>query len=237
MKPAFLLAAAVTLTPLFAAEDYGRLIFQDDFARTESQEQKDEPGNGWATNSQSRAKGNKQVDLRDGALFISTHAEANHAASATHPLEFTDGVLALRFMLPEANDSLGVNFADPQCKEVHAGHLFAIKVSAKQVLLQDLKTGNMRLDIRQAREAKKPLTDEQQQALQGKQKVIPYAVEPGKWHNLLAKIAGNELSVTIDGRLVGSFQSPGIGHPTKRVLRLPTPRNVAVDDLKAWRKE
>jgi hypothetical protein len=236
MKRAFLLATSLALPALFAAEDYGRLIFQDDFARTESQEQKDEPGNGWATNSQSRAKGHKQVDLREGALFISTHAEANHAASVTHPLEFTDGVLALRFMLPDAQDALGVNFADPECKEVHAGHLFAVKVGAKQVVLQDLKTGNMRLDIRKAREAKQKLTDEQQHALEGKQKTLPRVVEVGKWHDLLVKIAGDEMSVTIDGQLVGSFKSPGIGHPTKRVLRLPTPRSVAVDDIRAWRK-
>jgi hypothetical protein len=139
-------------------------------------------------------------------------------------------------MLPDARDSLGVNFADPQCKEVHAGHLFAVKVSAKQVLLQDLKTGNMRLDIRKAREAKQPLTAEQQRALEGKQKTLPHSVDVGKWHDLLVKIAGDEMSVTIDGQLVGSFKSPGIGHPTKRVLRLPTARNVAVDDVKAWRK-
>jgi hypothetical protein len=235
MKRVFLFAL-MSIAPVMAAEDYGRLIFQDDFARKESQEQKDEPGNGWATNSESRAKGHKQVDLRDGALYISTHAEANHAASATHKLEFTDGVLALRFMLPDARDSLGVNFADPECKEVHAGHLFAVKVSAKQVQLQDLKTGNMRLDIRRAREAKQKLTDEQEKALVGKQKVLPHAVEIGKWHDLLVKITGDEMSVSIDGRLVGTFQSPGIGHPTKRVLRLPTPRQVAVDDIKAWAK-
>lgn len=236
MKRAFLLTASLTVSQLFAAEDYGRLIFQDDFARTETQELKDEVGNGWATNSQSRAKGNKQADLRDGALFITTHAEANHAASVTHPLEFTDGVLALRFMLPTAQDSLGVNFADPECKEVHAGHLFAVKVSAKQVQLQDLKTGSMRLDIRQAREAKKKLTVDQQHALEGKQKLFPHAVAIGKWHDLLVKIAGDEMAVTIDGTLVGSFKSPGIAHPTKRLLRLPTPRAVAVDDVKAYRK-
>jgi hypothetical protein len=79
MKRAALFAFSLMLSRSFAAEDYGRLIFQDDFARSESQELKDEPGNGWATNSQSRAKGHKQVDLREGALFISTHAEANHA--------------------------------------------------------------------------------------------------------------------------------------------------------------
>src|SRR5688572_13284780 len=182
----------LALSSLVAADDLGRLIFQDDFARTESQEKTDEPGNGWATNSKSRAKGNKQVDLRDGAMYISTHAEADHAASVTQAAEFTDGAVTLRFMLEDARDSLGLNFADPQFKDVHAGHLFAVKVSPKQVLLQDLKTGNMRLDIRTAKQAKQKLTAEQEQALQGKQKTVPLAVEVGKWHDLVAKVNGDE---------------------------------------------
>ena len=35
-----------------AATDFGELVFQDDFERSESQEKKDEPGKGWATNSE-----------------------------------------------------------------------------------------------------------------------------------------------------------------------------------------
>lgn len=231
------LLTALSISPVIAAEDPGQLIFQDDFERVETQEAKDEPGNGWGTNSKSRAKGNKQVDLKDGAMRIFIHAEADHAVSVTHPAEFTDGAVSLRFMLEDAQDSLGLNFADLEFKEVHAGHLFAAKVSTKSVLLQDLKTGNMRLDIREARLAKQKLTDEQQQAVKGKEKAIPHPLETGKWHDLTVKIVGEELSVTINDQPVGSFKSPGIAHPTKRTLRLAVPRNVVVDDVKIWRKK
>ena len=44
-------------------------------------------------------------------------------------------------MLEDAKDSLGLDFADLQCKEVHAGHLCLAKVDAKQVQLVDHKTG------------------------------------------------------------------------------------------------
>ena len=81
-----------------AADHAGTLIFQDDFERSESQEVRDEPGNGWGTNSKSRAKGHKQVDLRNGAMYIFTHAEADHAASVTHPAEFNNGTVRIRFM-------------------------------------------------------------------------------------------------------------------------------------------
>jgi hypothetical protein len=236
MKSAFLLSALLTSPWLAAVEHPGQLIFQDDFSRNETQEKTDEPGNGWATNSKSRAKGHKQVDLRDGALYIQLHPEADHAVSVTHPAEFTNGAVGLRFMLEDARDSLGLDFADLQFKEVHAGHLFAARISPKQVLFQDLKSGGMRLDIHTARQAKKKLTDEQQQAVKAGQQAVPCPLAIGEWHDLLVTVAGDEMSVTIDGRLVGSFKSPGFAHPTKRLLRLAVPRNAVVDDVKIWRK-
>ena len=147
MKTALLLMGAV-LFVMSSVDDQGMLIFTDSFDRAESQETTDEPGNGWGTNSKSRAKGHKQVDLVDGTLRIFIHPEADHAVSVTHPIEFTDGAVAVRFKLDDERDSIGLNFADLKCKEVHAGHLFVAKVSAKDVQLQDLKTGNMRFDIR-----------------------------------------------------------------------------------------
>jgi len=236
--PPVLLPLSIAVTALISslsAAAPGELIFEDDFERTESQEAKDEPGKGWGTNSKSRAKGNKQVDLRDGAMFIYLHEQADHAVSVTQPAVFTDGAVGLRFKLEDAKDSLGLNFADLEFKEVHAGHLFAAKVDPKRVQCQDLKTGNMRLDIRQAREAKQPLSDEQQAALKGKDKSFPHPLEIGKWHDLLVQVKGDEITVTINGTEVGRFQSPGIAHPTKRLLRLSVPRNVVVDDVKIWR--
>ncbi len=222
--------------PLLAADDHGTLVFQDDFNRNETQETTDAPGNGWGTNSKARAKGHKQVDLRDGALHIFIHAEADHAVSVTHAAEFADGAVALRFKLEDPRDSLGLDFADLGRKDVHAGHLFAARISPKQVLLQDLATGNMRLDIRETRQAKKPLSAEQKSALEGKEKKIPAQLALGTWHDLLVKISGDELSVSVDGTEVGKLKSPGIAHPTKRVLRLAVPRNAVVDDVKIWRK-
>ncbi|MDI1312784.1 hypothetical protein [Prosthecobacter sp.] len=49
-------------------------------------------------------------------------------------------------------------------------------------------------------------------------------------------ISGDELSAAIDGKAVGSFNSPGIAHPTKKMLRLSVPRNAVVDEVKIWKK-
>jgi len=229
-----LLPLAFSLTAN-AAPDKGTLIFEDDFNRTESQEEKDEPGNGWKTNSKTRAKGNKQVDLKDGAMRIFIHKEADHGVSVVHDAEFTNGAVGLRFKLEAKDDSLGLNFADLKFKEVHAGHLFAARIHIHRVLLQDLKTGRMNLETRTLNKAKK-LTPEQKKALKAKEKEFKNKLEVGKWYNLLVEIDGDTLSVKIDEKLVGTFKSDGIAHPTKRTLRLAVPKNAVVDDLKIWKR-
>ena len=137
--------------------DLGELVFQDDFQRSESQEKKDEPDRGWATNSAKRALGDKQVDLKDGTMRINISPRADHAVSVTHPFEFRNGSVAIRFLLEDKKDSLGLNFADLNFKGVHAGHLFVVRIYSNRVEITDLKTGIMRKDIRETRKAKKKL--------------------------------------------------------------------------------
>ena len=237
MKSLALLALIPALTMSVFAADLGKLIFEDDFNRKETQTATDEPGNGWGTNSKSRAKGDRQVELKDGAMRIFISPRADHAVTVLHAAEFKDGAVTLRFMLEDAKDSLGLDFADAQCKEVHAGHLCAAKVDAKAVVLIDHKTGGMRNDIHDARTAKTPLTDEQKKAITGKSKSVPHTTEIGKWHELQVKMEGDEISVAVDGKEVGSFHSPGIAHSTKRMLRFSVPRNAVVDDVAICRKD
>jgi len=218
------------------ADEHGELVFSDDFERNESPEEKDEPGKGWGTNSKSRANGNKQVDLRDGAMYIYFHESADHAVSVTHPFEFKNGAVGMKFMLEDSKDSLGLNFADLKYKAVHAGHLFMTKISTTQVQLQDLKTGNMDLKIREARQANS-LTDEQKELLKTKGVKFNHKLETGKWHDLLVQVADNKLTVTINGKEIGSFESEGIAHPTKRMLRLAVPKNAVVDEVRLWKKD
>ena len=228
MKTLIIFVCSVIVSGAFLiAEEPGELIFEDDFERVESQEEKDEPGKGWGTNSRSRAKGNKQVDLREGAMYIFIHEEADHGVSVTQPMEFAAGTVAMRFMLEHEKDVLGLNFADLKCKEVHAGHLFAAKIGTKEVTLQDLKTGNMDLEIRSARQAK-TLTEEQKEMLETKGKKFRNALETGKWYDLIVRVRGDVLSLEIDGDEIGNFQSEGIAHPTKRLLRLAVNRDAVV---------
>jgi hypothetical protein len=237
-----LVPVAFSFAALFAdvtvrADDRGRVIFSDDFNSNEAQETKDDVGNGWSTNSSSRAKGNKQVDLKDGAMHIVMHKEADHAVSVKHDGTFKNGGVELRFKLDDPKDTLGLDFADLELKTVHAGHLFKVTVGDGKLAIADLKTGNMDLKIYEARQAKQTLTEEMKKQLAGKQKSFPMTFEPGKWYTLEVRVEGDTVRAFINGKPSGEFSSEGFAHPTKRALRLAVPKEAWVDDVKIFAKE
>jgi len=220
---------------LYANENFGKLIFKDDFERSESQEEKDEPGNSWTTSSDKTAYGNKQVDLRDGHMYIYTHKKAWHATSVRHTFKFKDGTLGIKVLFDDPKDSLKLNFTDMNEKSVHAGHLFNVTISPSSVKFDDLKTGIMNLKIREAKKAKK-LSDEQKQMLSKKSHSVKNNLETGKWHQVYASIKGDEVTCTINGKVIGSFKSPGIAHNSKSMIRLLVAKNVHVDEVRIWKK-
>ncbi len=216
-----------------AQDDREKLIFEDRFERDESQDTTDEIGNGWGSNSRTRAGGHKQVDLKDGAMHIDMHPTADHAVSVTHEAEFRDGVVELRFLLEDERDTLGLDFADLKFKDVHAGHLFKVDVGTRHVQINDMKTGDMNMSVYDAKKAKS-LTAAQKAFLATTKKRFPVKTAPGEWHNLRIEIRGETVSVTIDGELAGTFTSRGFAHPTKRMLRLAVPRSAVVDDVQVF---
>lgn len=230
-----ILIATLALLVLTSAygEDRGKLAFEDKFDRNEPQEVTEEIGNGWTTNSKNRAAGNKQVDLKNGALHITMHATADHAVSVGHAAEFRDGAVELRFMLDDEKDVLGLDIADPACKEVHSGHLFKIDVSSKQVVVDDKKTGAMNMKFYEARKAK-TLTPAQLAFIVSKRKTFPNNLETGKWHHLLVKVMGDTVNVSMNGKPTASVASEGIAHPTKSLIRLSVPRQAWVDDVQVF---
>lgn len=230
----WILSSLIFLIQAHAEEK--KLIFEDHFNRSESQELVDEPGFGWTTSSNTTAGGHKQVDLRDGHLYIYTHESAWHATSVRHTFQFKDGCLAIRFKFDDAKDNLILNFTDLSEKSVHAGHLFNVTLTPKELDIRDLKTGVMNLDIMKLRKAKK-LSPQQEHALEAKRNRIPIELELGKWHEVLVDIQGDEVSCTINGQMVGQHRSEGFAHPLKGMIRLLANRNVHVDDIRVWKTE
>ncbi len=205
------------------------LLFEDDFERVEADDTKEQLGNGWETNSKKRAKGNKQVDLKDGALFITRHPVADHGVSVVKDVDFRDAQIGMKFRLARGDD-LGINLADMMEKSVHAGHICVARIRLNKVEITDLKTGPMKLENRNLKLAGK-LTKQQKIAIGKKTKTIPVKLDAAVWHTLLVKVRGDQMSVQVDGVEVGEFRSPGIGHATKRRLRLSVGKSAVVDDL------
>jgi hypothetical protein len=212
---------------------HGALLFADEFNRTEKTPGKEDIGGGWTANSGWRAKGNQQVFLRDGAMHVIKHAEADHGVAIFHDVAFQDGAVQMRFKLG-AGDDLGLDFVDRELKTVHAGHLAMARVTLKGVTITDSKTGGMDLKIQERRKAgdKSP---ELAALLKTKTKTFPRELSANEWHTMLVVVEGDVMRVTIDGKLVGRFQSEGIAHPTKRMITLAVNKSAWVDDVKVWK--
>ncbi len=207
----------------------GTILLKDDFNREEKDPTKEQVGNGWGTNSRTRAKGRKQVDLVDGAMHITKADVADHGVSVTHEAAFKDAIIKLRFKLGPKDD-LGINIADMKEKSVHAGHICMAKIHPNRLELVDLKTGRMDLGARTRRQAGEA-TDEDKARAKKTVKYFKLNITKNEWHELQVRIQGNEMTVSIDSQKIGSFESPGIGHATKSRLRLAVNREAWVDDV------
>ena len=205
------------------------LLFEDDFERVEADDAKEQVGNGWETNSSKRAKGNKQVDLKDGALWITRHPVADHGVSVVKDVDFRNAQIEMKFRLTKGDD-LGINLADMKEKSVHAGHICVARVRLNKVDITDMKTGPMNLENRNLKLSGK-MTKQQKNEIGKKTKTIPVKLDADVWHTLLVKVQGDQMSVQIDGVDIGDFRSPGIEHATKRRLRLSVGKSAVVDDL------
>jgi len=236
MPRLFTVLALLLMAPLLtgAAPDAipgETLLFADNFERSEADDVVEAVGHGWSTNSASRAKGHKQADLHEGVLRIACHPEANHAVSVRHDAAFTDGVVRMRFMLPDAKDSLGINIADLGFKGVHAGHLCMVRISPGGIQIDDLKAGKMERGIYARRKAGNATADDKK-LLKTRTRRFRQELAAGRWYTLAVVIRGDTMGVALDGEPVGSFSSPGIAHPTKQMIRLSVARKAAVDDVR-----
>lgn len=211
----------------------GKIIFQDDFQRAESDDKLEEVGNGWTTNSKKRAKGVKQVDLVDGSMHITRAKVADHGVSVVQDLKFRDAIIEMRFKIGPKDD-LGINIADMKEKSVHAGHICMTRIRSTSVEINDLKMGKMNLETRQRRLDDK-LTDEDQKRLKTKTTRVKAKISPDQWHQLKVQVENNTMTVSVDGKPLAKFSSEGIGHATKSRLRLAVNKSAWVDDVKVTR--
>lgn len=192
--------------------EYTETIFEDDFSGEGFKE-----GWGHYKSESIVAEGvltGKTIDINDHAGVDSVRFEGRQDMEVSVRFRFA-GPSAQRF---------NVWFDDKDLKESHAGHVCNVIVSPTELQIQDAKTGSMRLDIREKRQAGEQL-DEETLAMLAK-KAAKFALElegeKEEWHQLLIRTKGDSATVWIDGEEIGSLQSEGIAHPTKSLVSLTT---------------
>jgi hypothetical protein len=211
---------------------HGKLIFQDDFNRKESDDAKEQLGKNWVTNSKKRAKGVKQTDLTGTSVMITMAKVADHGVSMRHDAPFDDGVVQVRFRMFDAK-GIGFNFNDPKCKVSHAGHICHFGVKPKAVTFRDGKTGIFDLKIR-AKKLAGASKAEMTKLLKGTLTRKKVNLELEKWHVMTLLIQGDIMTTWLNGTLMGSMKSPGIDHAVKQNLAFAVSGRAEVDDVKIW---
>ena len=222
MKTILVLAFVSVLSVSAAEPDYySRTIFADDFSGAGF-------GPRWGHYKSSSV-------VKDGVLVGITAPTSDH--SAVDNIKFPgerDLEVAVKFRFT-SDKAKGFNvwFDDKDYKGSHAGHICQASISPTGVNLADAKTGGFDLtgglyDRKKANQ----LTDAEKKMLAAKAKRVPTTVSLQDWHTLVVRTKGAELSVLIDGKLVGTFESEGISHATKSLVSLTTnPVDVHYDDF------
>ena len=220
MKTPLALILASLSSASFAG-DYARTIFSDDFSSGSF-------GPRWG-----HYKSGSMV--KDGVLVGITPEGSDH--SAVDSVKFDterDLQVSVKFRFTsEKAKSFNVWFDDKDFKGSHAGHICSVSVSPAAVNIGDAKTGNFRNDIYEKKKAVPPtITAEDKAMLATKNKSLPVKLTLQDWHTLSITTKNDEVSVSIDGKNLGSFKSEGVGHDHKTLVSLTTNQvDVNYDDF------
>lgn len=243
LLPLLILASCTSLAADDASwlRDRGTLIFHDTFEREEDGNLAKAIGNGWNSATADRVPHIKMADLDEGILKIaSASKEAGHAAHIHHEAGFTDGGAVVRFRFPGLNpaETLQLGYVDRETKGVHAGHLCYGILSQSSITLVDHKTGIMNLENRKRRDEaqarKEKVPPDLEALLKTKSVTVPFKADT-RWHELVLVTEGDELRLSIDGRLLTKHRSDGFAHPMKRWFSFLVNNTVWIDDVKIWK--
>jgi hypothetical protein len=220
----------------------GTLLFHDSFEREEDGNLSKAIGNGWNSATAERVPTIRQVDLDEGIMKIaSATEEAGHAAHIHHEAGFAEGGVVVRFRFPGVNkgESLQLGFVDRELAGVHAGHLCYAILAPDKVTLIDQKTGVMNLEHRKIREdalaAGEKIPKDLEKLLATKQSTEKWKADE-EWHELVLVTEGDEMRLTLDGKVIAKHRSEGFAHPMKRWFSFLVSSTVWVDEVKVWKK-
>ncbi len=96
----------------------------------------------------------------------------------------------------------------------------------------------MNLEIRkqrdEARSRNEKVPADLEALLKTKQLTVPYQADH-EWHDLVLVTEGDEMRLSLDGKLVARHRLEGFSHPMKRWFSFLVPNTVWIDDVKIWK--
>ncbi len=196
-----------------SAEREGTIVFEDSFERSEL-------GEPWRILIPS-------FTIEEGRLVAHEVPERKHTSISRVLLDFRNAVFEFSFRI---TDAVGLHLVinDTNYEPAHSGHICRVSFSPSEVKISDDREGAFRKDLYRAyldsgRTIERYLLQE----------VIPQSFDPERWYRARVVLNGERIEVLIDGQLMGSFESPGIGHPTKTDFGFVTKGNlVEIDDVR-----
>jgi hypothetical protein len=165
----------------------------------------------------------------DGKSVITAHA-------AVYGLELPtkDSVVDVKIKF-DGCTMMDVEFDDRKFVGSHYGHLCRAQVRLDKIVILDERDGtqsNALIELRKDPVANK---DAINKLVASHSATFPAALEAGKWYQLTVEVAGDAMRVSIDGKPLAFFSSPGIGHATKSKIELGVAGQSGwFDDIKVW---
>lgn len=216
---AFVLTLAPALLPAdqIPADHYTQVIFHDDFAAPELSKT-------WHLYS-------SEARVEDGSL----HAVMKPGHAAVQSVNVPPGAdfqVAVRFKPVAENINLVIAFNDRQYKDSHAGHICRVILSPKGATFQDGKFGVFSSKVWSQKEKDGSFNDASKAIINAHRTFIAHPITATDWSTATVRIRGDRMDLTLNGKSVGSYQSPGIAHPTKRNIAFVVGANeMYLDDV------
>ena len=165
--------------------------------------------------------------IKDGRLVGHEESDRKHTTISRVPLAFRNAVFEFSFSLTDG-EGLHLVFNDQTYEKAHSGHICRVSITPSQVTISDDREGAFRKDQYQAF-LKSGRTIERQHL----NKTFPKVFDPKRWYKARVVLKDVQMEVIIDGAPIGSFRSPGMGHPTKSDFGFVTKGNIVeVDDVR-----
>ena len=203
----------------------GKLLFEDDFARSEMPP-KWRLGKGfWA--------------IHDGVVTAAENPEDHHGAYAYAEPRFPYKDIVAEFSF-KFDGSTGCHFMmeDSNYKEAHAGHIIRATITPTSVQLADSKFGSMKNEIHDKMKDPNTTPEEKkqiQESIKDKAASFKIALDVTKWHQARVEVVGDEMLISIDNQPLGYLKSEGVKHPTKNMVGFTVAgKSTQLDNVKVW---